>query len=247
MRTNLTRTAAKTAVAAATTLLAALALTACQTGGDDGGTDDKGSAPAANVQEPNTGTGTGTHTDPENGTGNGTGTGPEKSGGAPKAQGGTAKDSPAKSNATDPTDPENRVTCDAANTAVTAQPVPRPLNHMLITVTNKSGKYCDLYGYPAVRFGEAKSVPPVMEESKPQAVTTLAPGESGYAGVILSAGDGSGGNGRTVRTLAIGFSDREGNARTGMADAKLPKGGTYVDDALRVTYWLTSADDALMN
>jgi hypothetical protein len=71
---------------------------------------------------------------------------------------------------------------------VTAQSVESPVNHLLITVTNTGSKLCDLYYYPAVRFQDAQSVPPVIKETQPQAVTTLAPGESGYAGVILSAG-----------------------------------------------------------
>lgn len=245
MRTSLNRkprTAAKTAVAAATTLLAALALTACQTGGEDGGgTDDKGSAPVASVQDPNTGNGTNTHTDPAPAPDAG------KSGGTQNGSASNESASKGSAQKGDPTDPENRVTCDGSNTTVTAQPVPRPLNHMLLTVTNKSGKYCDLYGYPAARFGEAQSVPPVMEESKPQAVTTLAPGESGYAAVILSAADGSGSNGHKVKTLSIGFSDRDGNGLSTVANPSLPAGGTYVDDSLRVSYWLSSADDALMN
>lgn len=140
----------------------------------------------------------------------------------------------------DPYAPENRVPCTAANTKVVATPVPRPLNHMLITVTNTGSKMCDLKGYPVVKFEGAQSVPPVMEHTKPQAVTSLPPGGKGYASVILSAGDGSGGEGRTARHLEIGF--QGGDAMAGVA---LPAGGVHIDDSLRVTYWLTTPEDAL--
>ncbi|WP_030044550.1 DUF4232 domain-containing protein, partial [Streptomyces resistomycificus] len=80
--------------------------------------------------------------------------------------------------------------CSGASTRTTATEVSRPLNHLLLTVTNTGSKNCDLVDYPAVRFGEAQSVPPAIEDSKPQAVVTLAPGESGYASVILAAADG---------------------------------------------------------
>ncbi|WP_058044696.1 DUF4232 domain-containing protein [Streptomyces roseifaciens] len=140
----------------------------------------------------------------------------------------------------DPYAPENRVPCTAANTKVVAAPLPRPLNHMLLTVTNTGSKMCDLKGYPAVKFEGAQSVPPVMENTKPQAVTSLPPGGKGYAAVILSAGDGSGGEGRTANSLEVGF---EGGGR--MAKAALPAEGVHIDDSLRVTYWVSTVEDAL--
>ena len=125
------------------------------------------------------------------------------------------------------------LTCDHATV------VSRPLNHLLLTVTNTGTRNCDLTGYPIARFGEAQSVPPVAEETHPQAVVTLAPGESGYAGVLLSAADGSGGNGYTAKTLQVGFDKGRG------ATPALPAKGVYVDDRLTVTYWQQTLDDAL--
>ncbi|MEU2515810.1 DUF4232 domain-containing protein [Streptomyces syringium] len=162
---------------------------------------------------------------------------------ASKAPGGTGKgegraSTPAK--ATDPNAPANRVPCTADNTRITAAPVSRPLNHMLLTITNTGSKMCDLKGYPIVKFEGAQSVPPVMEATKPQAVTSLAPGKEGYAAVILSAGDGSGGEGRTVQSLEIGF---QGSDK--MAEATLQAKGVHIDDSLRVSYWVTTVEDAL--
>ncbi|WP_329285127.1 DUF4232 domain-containing protein [Streptomyces sp. NBC_00691] len=135
--------------------------------------------------------------------------------------------------------PSRNKQCGAGNTRATATPVARPLNHMLLTVTNTGSGLCDLLGYPVARFGEAQSVPPVIEETHPQAVVTLAPGESGYAGVILSAADGSGQHGYTTTSLTVGFTDG--------TTARPPLGGkgVYVDSSLRVTYWQSSMDDAL--
>jgi hypothetical protein len=119
--------------------------------------------------------------------------------------------------------------------------VSRPLNHLLLTVTNTGKKNCDLVYYPAVRLGEAQSVPPVIEDSKPQAVVTLAPGESGYASVLLSAADGSGSNGYTAKSLDVYFNTDASVA----AHPSLPAKGVYVDNSVRVTYWQFTMDDAL--
>jgi hypothetical protein len=117
---------------------------------------------------------------------------------------------------------------------------------MLLTVTNTGSRSCYLYTYPVVRFGEAQSVPPVIEDSQPQAVVTLEPGESGYASVALSATDGSGGNGYTAKSLTVYFHGRSGNGSVGRgASPSLPAKGVYVDDSLKVTYWQQSMDDAV--
>ncbi|MFD4598255.1 DUF4232 domain-containing protein [Streptomyces sp. NPDC058464] len=138
------------------------------------------------------------------------------------------------------------VTCEGSNTRTVAAPLNRPVNHMLLTVTNTGSRTCYLYYYPAVRFGEAQAVPPVIEDSQPQAVVTLAPGESGYASVNLSATDGSGTNGRTVKSLTVYFEGRSDNGSVGTgAHPSLPAKGVYVDDSLKVTYWQQSMDDAL--
>ena len=137
------------------------------------------------------------------------------------------------------------VTCTGANTKVTAQTVSRPLNHLLLTVKNTGSKSCYLYGYPALRFTNAQSVPPVVEDSQPQAVTTLSPGQSGYAGVLLSAADGSGTNGYTAKTLSVIFQNRALDFVGSGVKVALPSKGVYIDSSLRTTYWLTNPADAL--
>ncbi|MEV6702615.1 DUF4232 domain-containing protein [Streptomyces sp. NPDC051453] len=229
--------------AAATVALAALSLTACDNG--DGVRDEGASrqpsksAPADgdNGKDTSAGSTTGDRTGSGTGAGSGDGT----------ANGATAtkpKPRPASTGRTNPT--ASRVTCNGSTVKVTAQSVSRPVNHMLLTVTNTGSKRCDLYGYPAVRFGEAQSVPPVIEDSQPQAVVSLPPGQSAYAGVALSGGDdGGGSNGRTEKTLEVFFQGRNTNDGGPGAKAALPAKGAYIDDSLKVTYWQQSMSDAL--
>lgn len=176
------------------------------------------------------------------GTASGTTTGGKSGGTASAGHGGSGGDSgtnASTSGGDDTNGPSRNKQCGAGNTRTTATPVARPLNHMLLTVTNTGSALCDLLGYPVARFGEAQSVPPVIASTHPQAVVTLAPGESGYAGVILSAADGSGQHGYTTTSLTVGFTDGT-TARPPLAGK-----GVYVDSSLRVTYWQGSMDDAL--
>lgn len=138
------------------------------------------------------------------------------------------------------------VTCQGSNTKTTAAPLARPINHMLLTVTNTGSSPCYLYGYPSVQFGEAQSEPPVIEDSQPQAVVTLAPKESGYASVNLSAADGSGSNGTTEKSLTVYFQDRAGGSLSSAAHPALPAKGVYIDDSIKVTYWQQTLEDAII-
>lgn len=140
----------------------------------------------------------------------------------------------------------NPAICNGSNTKVTAQPVSRPLNHMLLTVTNTGSKPCSLMYYPVLRFDEMQWVPQARPDSKPQAVPTLSPGASGYAGVLLSAADGSGDGGTTGKKLTIAFQGGTPNSSGGAsATPPLPAKGVYYDSSLSVTYWQSEMADAL--
>ncbi|MEV5357253.1 DUF4232 domain-containing protein [Streptomyces sp. NPDC052693] len=219
-------------------LLAALALTACE---DGTGTQNEGAAASTSITSGASATGTTGKTEttgtPE--TTDKTGTSTTRTS---TTTGTTGK--PAKKPGTPA--PRTRVSCNGSNTTVTAQPVPRPLNHMLITVRNTGSTTCDLTYYPVLRFDEMQWAPQAIEDSKPQAVTTLAPGESGYAGVLLSAADGSGEAGTTGHKLTVGFQGRTPNSSGGpSALPALPAKGVYYDSTLKVTYWLRDMDQAL--
>ncbi|MFC8843131.1 DUF4232 domain-containing protein [Streptomyces griseoincarnatus] len=242
-------------LAAAGVAVASLALTACQDGTgtrDEGASasqpgastpsdassqapDESSSGSGGNASTANGSTGPGGDTagSGESGSGSGGG-GKGPSAGKGSAPGGS-DDAPATFNP-----------CNGSNTSVSAAPVSRPVNHMLITVKNTGSKNCDLTYYPVLRFDEMQWVPQPVEESKPQAVVTLAPGESAYAGVLLSAADGSGSGGATGKKLAVGFQGRTPNSDGGPAAIpSLPAAGVYYDSSLTVTYWQSSADDAL--
>lgn len=237
-----TRTARRTRLFAATTVaLAALALTACESGdgSDTGAPAPSTSAPAGgNSERPGGGneSGSGTEANGSKGTNGSAGTNGSSgaNGSADKPNEGSAA---GESDAASDSDLPGK--CSATDVKITATKVTRPLNHLLLKATNTGSKTCMLPPYPAARFGEAQSVPPVAEATKPQSLTGVEPGESGYAGVVLSSGDGSGENGYETDTLTVPFEDGS------IATVALPAGGVYVDTALTVTYWQTDMDAAL--
>lgn len=246
MRTLNFRRAARTSALGAVALIASLSLTACQ--GDEpepydalpsasagsasktpaesaGSSGDKSTAaPDADQGKDSTGSGSGggtSTTQPKDGGGNGGG-GSDDSGDAVT------------------------VTCTGANTKLSITEVSRPVNHMLLTMTNTGSKACNAYSYPYLKFGEAQSVPNTFEDSKPQAVTTINPGESAYAGVLTSSADGSGSNGYDTKDLEVSFQNRDGNSDNTGSSVGVPLSkSVHVDSSLTVSYWQMSMDDAL--
>ncbi|MEU6486293.1 DUF4232 domain-containing protein [Streptomyces sp. NPDC046887] len=232
--------------AAAATAIAALSLTACN---DGTGSKDQGMSPVASSTAPGSAA-SASGAAPSSSTA--AKPAPAPSASAQSAGGTSSGEAPAAT----PTSTaaaggsgkggKKDVTCDGSNTKTVAAPLSRPINHMLLTVTNTGSTRCDLYYYPALRFGEAQSVPPVIEDSKPQAVVSLNPGESGYASVNLSAADGSGGKGHTEKSLTVYFMGRTpGQNPTAGATPALPAKGVYVDNSLKTTYWQSSMEDAI--
>ncbi|MGA5443715.1 DUF4232 domain-containing protein [Streptomyces griseoincarnatus] len=245
------RTSRLQLLAAAGVAVASLALTACQ---DGTGTRDEGASAtqpvastpsdASSPAPEESASGSGGNGSTANGsTGSGGDTaGPGESGSGSKGSSAGKGSAPGGSDDA----PATFNPCNGSNTSVSAAPVSRPVNHMLITVKNTGSKNCDLTYYPVLRFDEMQWVPQPVEESKPQAVVTLAPGESAYAGVLLSAADGSGSGGATGKKLTVGFQGRTPNSDGGPAAIpSLPAAGVYYDSSLTVTYWQSSADDAL--
>ncbi|MEV7869830.1 DUF4232 domain-containing protein [Streptomyces sp. NPDC088124] len=239
---------------AASVALAAFSLTACQDGtglADEGASKDSA---ATAVADENTsaskGSSSGSSADgssngnPSNGSSSAAGSSGSGSSGS-GSSGGEPKQNTGGSQPNADT-PSQVVTCEGSVTKTVATPLSRPVNHLLLTVTNTGSNPCFLYGYPAVQFGEAQSVPPVIEDTQPQAVVTLEPGQSGYAAVNLSAADGSGANGSTEKSLAVYFQGRSGNESVGKgANPPLPAKGVNIDDSLKVTYWQSTMDLAI--
>jgi hypothetical protein len=136
-------------------------------------------------------------------------------------------------------------TCTDANTEVTVSAVERPINHLLLTATNTGDEACFAYHAPFLGFDEAQAPLPFIEDSRPQSVTTLEPGQSADAGVTTSSGASQ--DGDTMTSLTLHFAPAGGRGSVGgPVDLPLPGGEAYVDDSAAVTYWLSSLDDALM-
>jgi Protein of unknown function (DUF4232) len=241
-----TRATRRGLLAATALTVAALTLTACN---DGSGTRDEGASAASTTGASSTGSASsasGAHQAPASGKGadsgsKGSGGGSKgSSAGSAGSAGSTGSTGSAGSSGT------RNAPCDGGNSRTTATVVSRPVNHLLLTVTNTGKKSCDLAGYPMLRFTGAQAVPPAFDDSKPQAVVTLFPGESGYAGVRLSAADGSGGHGYTAKTLTVYFSDGRPNSDDlPAATPDLPAKGVFIDDSLTTTWWQQEMDDAL--
>ncbi|MBC2877830.1 MULTISPECIES: DUF4232 domain-containing protein [Streptomyces] len=134
--------------------------------------------------------------------------------------------------------------CSVAHATLTVRNVSRPINHQLLILTNTGNTKCNAYAHPYLGFDDDQSVTGVVEDSKPQAVVTLAPGESAYAGIALSAADGSARHGRWARAVRVGLGNGSGPAGES-ARVALPA-GTWIDDSVAVTYWQTDPADALV-
>ncbi|MFF0059947.1 DUF4232 domain-containing protein [Streptomyces sp. NPDC005279] len=230
----------RTTAVAATALLAALSLTACQSG-DDGDADAKKSgAAAASASTPSTGAKPAPN--PKNtpaGSDTRTGSGGRSTGGGNNSNSGGK--STGKAGDSGPV----TAACIGENTKVTVSKVSRPINHLLLTMTNTGSKACNAYHAPLLRFDDAQAVTQIMDSSKPQAVVTIAPGESAYASLLLEADD-SGENGQTVKKLTVHFAPRSGSGSTESApDVLTLPAGTYADSNAAVSYWQSTMADAL--
>ncbi|MEU6443981.1 DUF4232 domain-containing protein [Streptomyces sp. NPDC047046] len=133
--------------------------------------------------------------------------------------------------------------CTASNSKVQVSSVSRPLNHLLITLTNTSGATCNAYYAPYVGFDGDQAATQRIEDSKPQAVVTLAPGEHAYASVALG---GDGDHARTSRKVRVSMTGRnDAGSVGGTATLNAPGGKVYLDDNASVSYWQREMSDAL--
>ncbi|MQS06036.1 DUF4232 domain-containing protein, partial [Streptomyces alkaliphilus] len=133
--------------------------------------------------------------------------------------------------------------CTPSTTELTVSPVPRPINHMLLTVTNTGDTTCSPYAYPYLRFDEEHSVVPIVRSSVPHAVVVLEPGDSAYAGIITSSADDD--EVTPVEMLGVFLIDRNDQTVGNPVTLPLPA-GTGVGAAAAVTYWQNNPADALM-
>ncbi|MFI1334081.1 DUF4232 domain-containing protein [Streptomyces sp. NPDC020845] len=214
------------------TAVAALTLTACNSNEgtgtkNEGKADSPSSAPADQTSGGSDATG---------GASDG-----KKSGGAQEA--GSSKDGAKGSGGSGGSDNSEQEIgpCDINKLTVGVKSVQRPVNYMVLEVNNHAGVDCNMPGYPVLKFGEdAQAATPVYEDSKPQAVVTLAPGETAYAGIRTSSADGSGQNGYKATSLEV-FLEGSDDSKS----VELPGGSVYIDDTAQVTYWQSDLSNAL--
>ncbi|MEV0777847.1 DUF4232 domain-containing protein [Streptomyces sp. NPDC050433] len=229
----------RSATTATTALVAALALTAC------GPEDVVNSAP-----EPGSTAATATATDApdakasdkpqppadqkaDNGNGNGKG---DDSGSNANSSGSDSDKSSGKGST-------KTTTCTGSNTKVTVTKVSRPLNHLLVTATNTGSGTCHAYYAPLLGFDDAQAVTQINEDSQPQAVVTLSPGQSAYASIALGGVDGA--PTTAAYKLSVAFSGRDNQGSVGSAaNLTLPKGTATTADT-SVSYWQATMADAL--
>ncbi|PKV87125.1 DUF4232 domain-containing protein [Streptomyces sp. TLI_146] len=242
MRTNLRITAAAT-----TALIAALSLSAC--GSDSGSkeSDKAGSKPSASAPA-TSGTDGGsqgaTTAGGSAGTTGGTGGTSGGTGGSGATTGGTGTAKPAKSNGKQSggqtgsgSGSSKRVTCTGSNVKLTATPVSRPINHVLLTATNIGKTTCNAYDAPAVKFSNAQSPIPVDKDTIPQSVVSLAPGQSAYA-MIRTQGEPDGTDPYMTSQVVVYFRGAVGMESVGRsAYASLAKPVGVVDAQAMATYW----------
>lgn len=236
MRNLRIRSAATTAT---TALVAALALTACQPS-DAVGSSPKPDATASSSSsssatdepaskesdEPQDSTDQSADNDSDNGKND------------------SGKNNSDKTGADDSDKSDARTTCTGSNTKITVTEVARPVNHLLVTATNAGGGTCDAYYAPLLGFDDAQAVTQINEDSKPQAVVTLSPGESAYASIALGGADGA--PSTAAYKLSVHFSGRANEGSVGSpANLTLPE-GTMTTDSTSVSYWQSTMADALV-
>ncbi|MEU8825426.1 DUF4232 domain-containing protein [Streptomyces sp. NPDC048636] len=209
----------RTAVASVTLMAAALTLAACNNDDADG-VKRSGSAESSAAASTGSDSQSGDEQDAP------AGGGVQETGGK---NGGAAGGSGSKT-----------TTCDPGKVSMTASKVSRPVNHMLLKATNNSGTTCSLVDWPSLRFDDAQAATPVAEDTKPQALVTLAPGKSGYAGILTSSADGSGASGTKATKLGVFL--KGSDAATSVA---LPGGSVSIDDSAQVTFWQSDSTNAI--
>ncbi|MEU9125416.1 DUF4232 domain-containing protein [Streptomyces sp. NPDC048506] len=216
------------AVVATAAVFATLSLSACQTS-SDAGSPGHAAADATTM-----------------GPGNNDGHG---KGGTPTARPSAGRNAPGPGASgpghTSGGQPRSSDACTGENTTAVVSKARRPINHLLLKVTNKGPRTCSAHFAPSLRFDDEQAATQINQDSKPQSVVTLAPGRSAYASIMLSGEGGTDAGGRTARRLTVYFTPRSGSGSVGAPLVLVLPAGTYKDNDAAVTYWQSSATDAL--
>ncbi|WP_327296022.1 DUF4232 domain-containing protein [Streptomyces sp. NBC_01197] len=136
------------------------------------------------------------------------------------------------------------VTCTPGNTKTVLSRVSRPVNHLLIKTTNTGKSPCYAYGAPLIGFDHPQSTVWIVQ-SEPQAVVTLEPGQSAYAGIRTSDASGEGEGGHWSKEMSLNFQGRDMAGSVGSTAFPAVPSKTWVDDSAAVSYWQTTSAAAL--
>lgn len=238
---------AKPLLPATLTLSALMSMAAC---GSDAAKPSAAAAPtpvaAAGTSQPGNAPGAGTAAAPSTGAQPSTAH-PAQAPTQPQAPASkTAKPASKPSTANPNADSATPTDCAVAHLKGTVTSLTRPINHVLLTVTNTGTTTCNLYYFPDLRLdADQQSVTQAVEDSKPQAVVTIAPGESAYAAIGTSAADGSGSTPKLEKQVEVLLETRDqSGSLPGSMTLPLPA-DTYVDmDKAFVTYWQSDLQSA---
>ncbi|WP_327177249.1 DUF4232 domain-containing protein [Streptomyces sp. NBC_01335] len=175
--------------------------------------------------------------------GSGKSSGSGTSGSGSSSTGSSGGSSAGSSGSSSDDDAPNYPSCDGTNSKVKGSILSRPINHVLLTVTNTGSTTCNAVGYPGIGYEGAQAVMAYDENSVPQAVIALEPGQSAYASVRTSAADGSGEGGFNVKALRVSFQDNQGGFNDGQVTVPLSK-AVWIDSSAVVTYWQSDFETA---
>ncbi|MEW2066571.1 DUF4232 domain-containing protein [Streptomyces sp. NPDC007346] len=223
-----------TVLAATTTAVLALTLTAC--GDSDTGTKSAGPAAStsATVAAEAAGAEKASGDEQEAGTTGSAEAGTEQVAGTAKGSGTTGGSGAAGGTGTG-TGTKAAALCTTKNVAITAERQDGPpYTHIVLTAKNTSSASCRMSGFPQIQFLEShrENVPPVAK-SKPEAPVVLTPGAPAYALVRLSNG-GVNEDNEVVTDFSVMLEGSDGQA----AVAAPGEGGIAVNPAKWATgYW----------
>ncbi|WP_432252697.1 DUF4232 domain-containing protein [Streptomyces sp. HNM1019] len=229
-RSTTRRSLALRATAGLTVLVAGFAVTACSDKGDSGSkTDGKADTSASAPAEQNSDSKSDGEKDAtEGGADAGAKTGDcSQDSGKSSAGSGTTDKSRAVGT-------EKAKPCDVDILDVGVKPGNKS-DRLLLKVTQRAGLVCTLQGYPSLRFDTGQESVP-FEETEPQTVVTLKPGQFAYA-AIIGVGDESDKPGKAATKVTVSYHHGEGRKTVNLPHAK------YVHHT-KVTYWQSSASDA---
>ncbi|WP_329219987.1 DUF4232 domain-containing protein [Streptomyces microflavus] len=219
-----------TVLAATTTAVLALTLTAC--GDNDTGTKSAGpavSAGATVAAQP----GSEKATDDAQETGTTGSGGTEQAVGTAKGSGttGSASSSGGTSGASAPL-------CTAQGLQITAERQDGPpYTHLTLTAKNTSGAGCEMKEYPHIHFlDNARGVVPPVAKSRPAVPVILEPGQAAYAAVRMSEG-GRKESTETVQEFTVTLKANGGGAAVVKSPA--PEGLAVNPQKWATGYWTT--------